>query len=411
LGCVICKFIHQIWSDVKIHDLIFSNQPRHRIARHTAFWLAWGVFFVFTYYLPHFWFVDWRFTEEQLRITHTLGYVRFTEFVVINNFIGTFLTHLFFTYPVLYFLMPRFLYTGKYLYLIVGVAILLLLTIAFTYYKFYWYYNPLLAYFEIPPYTGTKEFTFYCIWTQVVFNCPTVAGLAAGLKLFKYYYLKEKEIEQVAKEKAKAELQLLKSQVHPHFLFNTLNNIYYFTLTNLKQAPAMIMKLSGLLRYMLSECNLSAVPLQKELNMIQDYMALEKIRYGDPLNMKIEMEGDVSNKLIAPLLLIPFVENSFKHGTSKMLAHPWVNLLIRIEENILIFTIRNSRPENNPASTHNGIGLANVMKRLQLLYPDNHTLHITEDLLSFSISLRIKLEKVMLPIKDTAMPAIEYELV
>lgn len=393
---------------VKTDDLIFSNRTRYRIARHVVFWLAWGIFSIFTYYLPHFWFVDWKFTQEQLQITHTLGYVRFAEFVLINNFMGNLLTHLFFTYPVLYFLMPRFLYTGRYLQLLAGALILLLLTIAFTLFKFYWYYNPLLAYFEIPPYTGTKEYTFYCIWTQVVFNCPTVAGLAAGLKLFKYYYQKEKETEQVAHEKARAELQLLKSQVHPHFLFNTLNNIYYYTLTSLDKTPSMIRKLSKLLQYMLKECDKPFVPLEKELELIQDYMALEKVRYGDQLNMNISIKGDPSNKLITPLLLVPLVENSFKHGTSKMLAHPWINLHVRIENHSLEFYLKNSKPDNHPAMGSGGIGLNNVKKRLLLLYPENNTLHLTEDLMSFSVYLKITLLEQQMPAADQAIISPEY---
>ncbi len=148
----------------------------------------------------------------------------------------------------------------------------------------------------------------------------------------------------LAKEKTKAELQLLKAQVHPHFLFNTLNNIYFFTLTNSAQAPVMIKKLSGMLHYILNECDRPLVPLEKEIKMIQDYMALEKIRYAEQMQMTIEIENNYTGKMIAPLLLIPFVENSFKHGASKMITQPWVKLYIYIENNRLHFTIRNSKP-------------------------------------------------------------------
>ena len=145
-------------------------------------------------------------------------------------------------------------------------------------------------------------------------------------------------------EKIKAELQLLKAQIHPHFLFNTLNNIYFFTLTASPKAPEMIKKLSGLLHYILNECNLPLVALKKEINMIQDYMALEKIRYGEQMNMTIEIPENYNDKMIAPVFLIPFVENSFKHGASKMLSHPYVKLRITVENNLLHFFIMNSRP-------------------------------------------------------------------
>jgi hypothetical protein len=388
---------------VTASEFIFSHRPRHRITRHVVFWLAWWVFFALTYYFPHFWFIDWRLDETQVALTEQIGYFRFAQFVVINTFIGCIATHLFFTYPLLYILMPRFLYLRNYIAFAAGVIILTVVTIYFTYGKFLLVYNPLLAQYGIPPYTEPTEFTMFCMWTQVLYNCPTVACLAAGIKLFKHYYLKEREIEQVAKEKAKAELQLLKAQVHPHFLFNTLNNIYYFTLTSLDKAPGMIRKLGGLLQYMLNECNQPLVPMERELNMIRDYMALEKVRYGDQLNMKIEIEGNPSDKLITPLLLIPFLENSFKHGTSKMLIHPWVNLHISIEDTFLTFKLNNSKPENQSSSTHHGIGLTNVTKRLQLLYPEAHTLQLMGDLISYSVFLKLKLVKRALPAQEPSL--------
>ncbi len=210
----------------------------------------------------------------------------------------------------------------------------------------------------------------------------------------KRWWLKQKETEQLFQEKTKAELQLLKAQVHPHFLFNTLNNIYYFTLSGSPKAPEMINKLSGLLHYILNECNQPLVPLQKEINMVRDYMALEKIRYGEQMNMTIEIQEEGSEKLIAPLLLIPFVENSFKHGTSKMLAHPWVKLQMIIENNTLHFSVTNSRPpEAEPQLKKGNIGLKNVKKRLELLYPGTHELNIVSKPESFFVYLKVQLQE------------------
>lgn len=120
-------------------------------------------------------------------------------------------------------------------------------------------------------------------------------------------------------------------------------------------------------------------------------MSLEKERYGNKLNMKINIEGDYNGKMIAPLLLIPLVENSFKHGTSKMLAHPWVTVSAQWLQNEFRFFISNSKPDDQPIQTHNGIGLKNVKKRLELQYPESHTLQVTEDEFSFSILLKLKL--------------------
>ena len=150
--------------------------------------------------------------------------------------------------------------------------------------------------------------------------------------------------ETLAKENANAELQLLKAQVHPHFLFNTLNNIYSFSLNQSPQAGTLVKKLSGMLGYMIHECEEKLVPLEKELKLIQDYMGLEKVRYGKRLDMQVEIHGDFENKFIAPLLMIPFVENSFKHGTSQMLQHPWIKLEITTVRNQLFFKLSNSKP-------------------------------------------------------------------
>ena len=243
----------------------------------------------------------------------------------------------------------------------------------------------------------TGRFSFnrlmYVVPRDLLTSLPIVAGFALMIKLMKRWWLKQKETEQLANEKTKAELQLLKAQIHPHFLFNTLNNIYFFTLSGSPKAPEMINKLSGLLHYILNECNQPLVPLQKEITMIHDYTALEKIRYGEQMAMTIDIQEDGTERLIAPLLLIPFVENSFKHGASRMLTNPWVKLRISVENNMLHFLIMNSRPiDEEPQLTKGNIGLKNVKKRLQLLYPGAHELNIVSELESFAVYLKIRLE-------------------
>ena len=133
----------------------------------------------------------------------------------------------------------------------------------------------------LPTFRERFDLSMYSALREQLSSLPVIAGFAVMIKLIKRWWLKQKETEQLFHEKTKAELQLLKAQVHPHFLFNTLNNIYYFTLSGSPKAPEMINKLSGLLHYILNECNQPLVPLQKEINMVRDYMALEKIRYGE----------------------------------------------------------------------------------------------------------------------------------
>ena len=211
----------------------------------------------------------------------------------------------------------------------------------------------------------------------------------------KNYYIKLEEKEIIEKEKTNAEIQYLKAQVHPHFLFNTLNNIYSFALNKSPLAGSLVMKLYDTLTYMINDCKADLVPLEKELKMIENYIGLEKVRYGDRLEMQLEITGDYKNKLIAPLLLIPFVENSFKHGSSKMLKHPWIKLCISIKENELYMNLSNSRPlQVSSVNSRNGIGLKNVQKRLQLLYSGKYELLLqpTDD--EFSVHLQIPLEPI-----------------
>jgi LytS/YehU family sensor histidine kinase len=242
-----------------------------------------------------------------------------------------------------------------------------------------------------PPNLSWNVFFFRSL-DNILFNLPTIGGIALAIKLLKYWYSKRREEQQLIISKANAELQLLKAQVHPHFLFNTLNNIYSFILTASPKAPEMIKKLSGLLHYIIYECNQPQVSLEKEFNMLHDYMALEKIRYGEQMDMTTNIQGNYRNKTIAPLLLIPFVENSFKHGTSKMLSRSWVSLNIVIENESLYFRIKNSKPEEYMHSGgKNGIGLSNVQKRLQLLYPGRNELKMTAGPDHFSVLLKLNL--------------------
>ena len=232
------------------------------------------------------------------------------------------------------------------------------------------------------------------IWSRMIlFNYPTVIGFAIGIKLLKNWYLKRTEINQVTREKISIELELLKSQVHPHFLFNTLNNIYSFIINDSPQAPAVLKKLSAMLHYLIYDCNQPLVKLQSELQMIRDYVDLEKIRYGKNFNMQLSVNGMTENKLIAPLLLIPFLENSFKHGASQMLTHPWINLELNIKEETLFLNLSNSKPVLvNEITSSGGLGLNNVKRRLSLLYPGSHILNSKEDMLSYSVELKIPLQ-------------------
>lgn len=221
-----------------------------------------------------------------------------------------------------------------------------------------------------------------------------MVAIVAVIKMAKYWFEQQQRNQKLQQEKLQSELNFLKAQIHPHFLFNTLNNLYALTLDKSDQAPEVVVKLSGLLDYMLYQCNDAYVKLSKEINLIKDYLALEKIRYKKTLNIDLRIIGNPDNVKIAPLLLLPFVENSFKHGLSKVSQDPRVKVELIIENNHLIFKVENNKVndiKNNQEDYTSGIGLKNVKRRLELIYPDRHELYILDKKNTFKTELKILL--------------------
>jgi len=204
---------------------------------------------------------------------------------------------------------------------------------------------------------------------------------------------KSMEMELRLKE---AELKLLKAQIHPHFLFNTLNNLYGLVLAGSENAPQIVLKISSLLDYMLYKSNKPFVGIESEVQYIKDYLELEKLRYSD-LNIEFSEKG-ISNKVrIAPMILQPFVENAFKHGISKDVGMQWLKIQINIESGHLKFVVKNPTLEestDDESGYTQGIGLKNVKKRLNILYPGLHELSIHEEDITFTIILHIHLDNI-----------------
>jgi sensor histidine kinase YesM len=382
------------------HEFIFSDKRSHRIARHFVFWLVWCIAFNLLFHYPNHVFKGWDTSGPGTRNYQELGPGWFfVKTFFVNSLFGVIIPQIAFTYLLIYWLLPNYYYKKRNRF-ISGIATMGVLMI-FYFVAVAFKYSPSI-YNEIMNTTPSGYPTISSMMKVVVVDqlssLPIITGIALMIKLIKRWWNKMKETEQLTKEKVKAELQLLKSQVHPHFLFNTLNNIYYFTISGSPKAPEMIKKLTDLLNYILHECNHPLVPLEKEIKMIHDYTDLEKIRYGDQMNMSVELPGDCKNKMIAPLLLIPFVENSFKHGTSKVLKAAFIKLSMRIKEDTLYFSLTNNKPPvNDPIKTKGNIGLVNVKKRLDLLYPGEHILMINEEPEIFTIDLQIQLKHSTVP--------------
>ncbi len=185
------------------------------------------------------------------------------------------------------------------------------------------------------------------------------------------------------------ELALLKAQVNPHFFFNTLNNIYSLVYRKSDDAPAALLKLSEIMRYMLYDSKTDTVPLPKELEHLENYLELEKLRLRDPNFISYQLDGDSSGMMIPPMLLLSFVENAFKHG-KKRVKNPGITIDLKIEHDRLKFMVANyTLEEEANANKSGGIGLNNITRRLELLYPGSHTLHILKESDQYVVNLEL----------------------
>jgi hypothetical protein len=221
-----------------------------------------------------------------------------------------------------------------------------------------------------------------------------IVSLISGIKLIQHNYksiLKNEDLKnkilQTQLQLKKQELSMLKMQIHPHFLFNSLNTIYGFALKKRDEAPEMILKLSNLLDYILYKIEKPTVSLENEINHLEDYISLEKLRFHDTLEVNLIKGDDISEMYIAPMLLIPFVENSFKHGVI-IDGSLKVDIHLKIANNCLFFEIENSSKRKEETNT--GIGLPNIRKRLEMLYPGKHQLEIIRNNNTFKVHLKIE---------------------
>lgn len=256
----------------------------------------------------------------------------------------------------------------------------------------YLYYNYVLMPIRAAPSTTTYQYSMAVALINI-----SVTGIAVCLKLGRQWYQKDSVNQQLIQASGVAELQLLKAQIHPHFLFNTLNNLYSLTLKQSDHAPDVVLKLSELLHYMLHDCTMSRVSVQKEMQVIGSYIELEKLRYGTRLQVDVRVNGNIADHTMPPLLLIPFVENAFKHGSAEQAGQTYIRIHMDVVGESLRFMVINSKNEGAlKKANFGGIGLANVKKRLQLLYPHQHELTIRPEKNTYEICMTIPLQTVPL---------------
>lgn len=224
-----------------------------------------------------------------------------------------------------------------------------------------------------------------------------VVSVSTLVKIVSDWIRHSRERQELQTRTMQSELRFLKSQINPHFLFNTLNNLYALTLKKDDKAPEIVIKLSEMMRYMLYECNEKRVPLQKEINYIRNYLDLEALRQGKDVRIDFEVNGKVTDQQIAPLMFIPFLENSFKHGLNHSITKGFVKIVMNVDEQEVNFNIENSKAGRLVLPTSGksgGIGLVNVRRRLDLLYSEQYDLTVEDTPNTYAANLLLTLDEV-----------------
>lgn len=276
-------------------------------------------------------------------------------------------------------LFPRLLEKGKYFWYFISVLVLISLGAGF----YLLLFDKWIDYI----FEGYYFIAFYSFWDISLYF--VVYLFATGLLRLARGWFRLQEIES---EKNKAELKALHAQINPHFLFNSLNSIYALSRKHTEQVPQKIVQLSDLLRHIIYDSDLDFIPLEKEIEMLQNYIELQNLRTPESHRIQFEVKGVVSNKKIAPMIILPFVENSFKHGVKGGADRVFVSILLKVNKNELVMEIENSKGKAfNPVQEHRGIGIENVRKRLELIYPGRHSLKILEDEITFKVNLNLQL--------------------
>ena len=260
---------------------------------------------------------------------------------------------------------------------------------------FIWLNMQLFDHWSAKLFPGFFFISYYKWWEIALFFFAFISATSL-LKLSKSWFVVsrlQRQLLETDKQRVQAELRALKAQINPHFFFNTLNSIYSLSLDKDERLPGTVLQLSELMRYFLYESREDLVLLSKEIHVLNDYIALQKIRSGENLQIKTVMEEDPGHHKIAPLLLIAFVENAFKHGAKGSTGSAFIDIKLSVAQNTVNFRVENNKGvvDEPGKDDHGGLGLDNVKRRLELIYPQRHKLLIENSNTIFSAQLQLQL--------------------
>lgn len=293
-----------------------------------------------------------------------------------------------FYYIHMYYLWPKYISTKRYAYYFLAfIPLLIINSLLVKLFQYYFIYPVLLDIPKLPSdYFSFPRILDFARAILLWFGPPT------AIKILQDYYENKINLEKIKKEQKISELNFLRSQMNPHFLFNTLNNLYSLSLKGSKKTPEALLQLSNLLSYTIYEGSEDKISLEKEIHHLHDYIELEKLRFGNRLNLQMEISGNFSGVMITPLILIPIVENVFKHCSLNERGDVDIQIKIAVTNDELHISTINPVGNSVKESNKNGIGVQNLSKRLQIIYPQKHTFRLEERAHKFYVDLSIQLE-------------------
>ena len=292
--------------------------------------------------------------------------------------------YLLMVYTLLYFLAPRYLLQRKFIHFFLGFVIVLALCSMYA----------VLAQLSINAARDFKGANF--LIGRNILPFIHVGGIALSIKMLKFWFLQRKYTVQAEQEKAVTELKLLRAQLHPHFLFNTLDNLYKHARISSPKSQEIVLKLSALLRFMIYESNTPKIPLSKEVEYMNNYIALEKLRFGKSLDVSVSLTGEIERYQIAPLLLLPFLDKAFKYGTTQGIDQCWISLDLAMEGSLMKFKLLNGVDPTTieGESIKVSSGFEDVKRRLEQLYEDKYNFETIRLEEVFIVNLDVTLEEL-----------------
>ncbi|HNV29233.1 MAG TPA: histidine kinase [Cyclobacteriaceae bacterium] len=339
-------------------DYLFTQQ---RWVIHGLFWLLILVFYVVF------------FGRENSNYIQTFFFVGLLMPVTIGT-----------TYFLNYYLVPRYLMKERYgffllyfVYTLIGSIFLEMMIAMLTFI--------VMAEVNIKEMSPASIDIFFLLTSLLM-----VVFFGVAIKMLLHWRKSKDDYQQLMRDKVETELKFLKVQLNPHFLFNTLNNLYYLTTEKSDKAPQAILQLSEILDYVMHSSRSVFVPLEKELKQVENYIALELLRYEDRVQVTTKFSGDLNKYEIGPMILITLIENAFKHGVMPIAGKAWINLTVAGKENRLVISISNSAIS---AKSGNGIGLENLQSQLGHLYKGEYSMEVVNKVGEFSINLILNQKK------------------